>query len=42
MGDYPAARPYYEQALAIIESILPPNHPSIQVVRENLASLPSE
>ena len=36
MGDYAEARPYLEQALAILEEALPPEHPYIQLVRENL------
>ncbi|MCB0182395.1 MAG: tetratricopeptide repeat protein, partial [Anaerolineae bacterium] len=38
-GDYAAARPYYEQALAIFERKLGPNHPYTQIVRGNLAAL---
>ena len=40
MGDFPAARPYFEQALAILEQSLGPDHPNTQTVRRNLASLP--
>ena len=38
-GDAVAARPYFEQALAIFEQILGPEHPYTETVRENLAKL---
>jgi hypothetical protein len=39
LGDLAAARPYFEQALAILEARLGPAHPTTQIVRNNLASL---
>ena len=39
IGDYPGARPYYERALAIRERVLGPDHPTTQVVRQNLTAL---
>jgi tetratricopeptide (TPR) repeat protein len=42
MGDYEAARPYYERALAIFEARLGPDHPHTQRVRGNLAKLSEE
>ncbi|MCB9109541.1 MAG: tetratricopeptide repeat protein, partial [Anaerolineales bacterium] len=35
-GDYEAARPYLERALAICEAVLGPDHPNTQTVRLNL------
>ena len=37
-----AARPYYEQALAIFESTLGPDHPYTQSIRDNLAALDTQ
>jgi hypothetical protein len=39
MGDLPAAQPYFERALAILEAKLGPDHPNTKIVRGNLASL---
>ena len=39
MGEYEAARPYYERALGIFEVRLGAYHPYTQIVRENLATL---
>ena len=39
MGDYAAARPLYERALAICEAVLGPMHPHTQGTRRNLAWL---
>jgi len=38
-GDYAAARPLYERALAIMEKSAGPDHPNTRVVRENLEAL---
>ena len=38
-GDYAAARPYYEQALAIYNKVLGDNHPFTAGVLDNLGSL---
>ena len=37
MGDYPAARPLYERALAIREQALGPSHPDTATSLNNLA-----
>ena len=37
MGDYAAARPYYERALAIREQVLGPDHPDTRSSRASLA-----
>ena len=42
IGEYEAARPYYERALAIVEDVLGPDHPHTQGVRGNLAALNQE
>lgn len=39
MGELAAARPYYEQALAILERQLGPQHPTTRIVRRNLEGL---
>ena len=39
MGDYDAARPYYEQSLRIVEAGLGPDHPYTRIARNNLDSL---
>ena len=39
-GDYPGACAYLERALDIFERALPPTHPYIASLRENLAALP--
>jgi hypothetical protein len=41
-GDYAAARPYLERALAIFTTRLGPDHPQMQTVRRNLAPLPDK
>ncbi len=41
MGDYEAARPYYERDLAILEVKLGPEHPNTQIARRNLEALSS-
>lgn len=38
-GDLAGARPYYEQALAILTARLGPDHPNTQTVRNNLTAL---
>ena len=38
-GDYEAARPYYERALAILMARLGPDHPYTRTVGDNLAAL---
>ena len=38
-GEYEAARPCYERALAIFEEKLGPEHPHTKIVRDNLESL---
>ncbi|NJO15300.1 MAG: tetratricopeptide repeat protein, partial [Thioploca sp.] len=38
-GNYAAAEPLYRRALAILETKLPPNHPNIITVRNNLSQL---
>ena len=38
-GDFPAARPLYERALAIREKVLGPEHPDTATSLNNLASL---
>jgi tetratricopeptide (TPR) repeat protein len=38
-GDYDAARPLYERALAIREQVLGPNHPETALALNNLAGL---
>lgn len=38
-GDYAAAHPLYERALAIYEQTLGSEHPNTKIVRDNLASL---
>lgn len=38
-GDYPAAKPLYERALAITEQALCPDHPSVATSLNNLAAL---
>ena len=38
-GEYEAARPYYERALAIFEEKLGPEHPQTKIARGNLDSL---
>lgn len=42
VGDYAGARPYYEQALAIFEKRLGPEHPNTKIVRGNLQALLEE
>ena len=39
LADYAGAKAAYERALKILEKFLPPNHPSIKIVRGNLESL---
>jgi hypothetical protein len=39
LGDYAAARPLYERALAILTTKLGPDHPTTRACRNNLASL---
>lgn len=39
LGDLAGARPYYEQALAILTARLGPDHPNTQTVRNNLTAL---
>jgi len=39
LGDIAGARPYYEQALAILEKSLGAGHPTTQLVRRNLEGL---
>ena len=39
MGDFPAARPYYEQALAIRREVLGEHHPDTATSLNNLGSL---
>ncbi|MCF1454766.1 tetratricopeptide repeat protein, partial [Agrobacterium vitis] len=39
MGDYAAAKPLYERALAISEKVNGPDHPSTGASLKNLASL---
>jgi pimeloyl-ACP methyl ester carboxylesterase len=41
-GDLAAAKPYYEQALAILAASLGPDHPTTQIIRNNLALLLTE
>ncbi|MFO7683843.1 MAG: tetratricopeptide repeat protein [Chloroflexota bacterium] len=41
-GSLAEARPFYEQALAICEKALGPNHPTTKIVRGNLNSLNSQ
>ncbi|MEA3397248.1 MAG: tetratricopeptide repeat protein, partial [Chloroflexota bacterium] len=36
LGDLAGARAAYERSLAIFERFLPPEHPKIQTVRDNL------
>jgi len=38
-GDYAAARPYYERALAICEARLGVDHPTTRIIREYLRIL---
>ncbi len=42
MGDLPAARPYLEQAVSILESSLGPEHPNTQAGQRNLEVLLDE
>jgi Flp pilus assembly protein TadD len=42
IGDLAGARPYYAQALAILEQVYPTNHPNLLIVRGNLESLEEE
>jgi Flp pilus assembly protein TadD len=42
IGDLAGARPYYEQALAILEQVYPANHPTLLIVRGNLEALQKE
>lgn len=37
-GNYEEARPLYERALEICEKVLGAEHPSTEVIRQNLAS----
>ena len=39
IADYPGAKPYYEQALAIMEKKLGVDHPITKIVRGNLNAL---
>jgi hypothetical protein len=39
LADYAGAKAAFERALKIFEKFLPPDHPNIKIVRDNLKSL---